>query len=98
MNVIYQGHIATDGTTKITCTGESMTIVNIIINNLDSNYVITVDRFMTGPGIHKIPLYEFSLDAGDSVRDTEEYILYTGDYIQLNSDVVGTTFYINTEQ
>jgi len=53
---------------------------------------------MTGPGIHKIPIYELSLDAGDSIRDTESYILFEGDYIQLISDVAGTTYYIRATQ
>ena len=98
MEVVYQGHIATDGSTKINCTTTSLTISAIIINNLDSNYIFNLNRFMTGPGIHKIPIYELSLDAGDSIRDTESYILFEGDYIQLISDVAGTTYYIRATQ
>jgi hypothetical protein len=98
MEVIYQGNVATDCSTKITCTTTSLTITNIIINNLDSNYIFNLNRFMTGPGIHKIPIYELSLDAGDSIRDTESYILFEGDYIQLISDVAGTTYYIRATQ
>lgn len=94
MEVIYQGNVATDCSTKITCTTTSLTITNIIINNIDSNYVFNLNRFMSGPGIHKIPIYELSLDAGDSIRDTESYVLFKGDYIQLISDVPGTTYYI----
>lgn len=94
-NKVFQGHIATDGSTKIICTGSSMVIDTIIINNEDSNYVIEVSRFMAGPGIHEVPIYTFLLDQGDTVRDTDEYILYTNNYIQLITDVPGTTYYIS---
>lgn len=98
METIYQGHVAIDGSTKIVCTGTSLTINNIIINNLDSNYVFTFNRYMTGPGIHEVPIYEFTLDQGDSIRDVEQYILEKGNYIQFISDVIGTTFYINATE
>lgn len=95
MNVVYQGKVALDGSTRITCTGTSLLINVIIINNLDSNYVFSLHRFETGPGIHNIPIYQFELDAGDSIRDTEGYLLSQGDYLQLTSDVDETTFYIS---
>ena len=98
MNIIYQGKIALDGSTKITCTTTSLTIDTIIINNLDSNYVLNLNRFENGPGIHVVPIYELSLDAGDSIRDTEQYILGKDDYIQLISDVPDTTYYIKATQ
>ena len=98
MDVIFQGHVATDGSTKITCTTTSLTITNIIINNLDSNYVFNLNRFMSGPGIHKIPIYELSLNAGDSIQDTQSYILFKGDYLQFISDVPGTTYYVRATQ
>ena len=98
MNIIYQGKIALDGSTKITCTTTSLTIDTIIINNLDSNYVLNLNRFENGPGIHIVPIYELSLDAGDSIRDTEQYILGKDDYIQLISNVADTTYYIKATQ
>jgi hypothetical protein len=98
MEVIFQGHVATDGSTKITCTTTSLVINSIIINNLDSNYVFNLNRYMTGPGIHEVPIYEFTLDAGDSIRDLETYTLENGNYLQLISDVAGTTFYISATQ
>jgi hypothetical protein len=97
MNIVYQGRVATDGSTRITCTGTSLLINVIIINNLDGNYVFSLHRFETGPGIHNIPIYQFDLDLGDSIRDTEGYLLSQGDYLELNSDVDGTTFYISGE-
>ena len=95
MNVIYQGKVdAIDGT-RIVCTTDKLTISSIVINNLDSNYIFTLNRFETGPGIHSVPMYKFELDAGDSIRDNEGYILSKGDYLELLSDVIDTTFYIS---
>jgi len=94
MEIIYQGHVAIDGSTRITCTTTSLTISSIVINNFDSNYIFSFNRFMHGPGIHLIPIYELNLDAGDSIRDTEPYTLHQNDFIQFISDVPGTTFYV----
>jgi hypothetical protein len=98
MNVVFQGHVATDGSTKIVCTNTSLVINSIIINNLDAAYTFNLSRFMTGPGIHEVPIYEFQLDAGDSIRDLETYTLENGNYLQLISSVPGTTFYISATQ
>jgi hypothetical protein len=43
-------------------------------------------------------MYRFELDAGDSIRDNEQYILSKGDYLELLSDAVDTTFYISATQ
>ena len=98
MDVIFQGHVAIDGSTKILCSSNSLIIDTIIINNLDSDYIFTLSRFMTGPGIHEIPIYSLGLSVGDSIRDTDTYILEKNNYLQLTSDVVGTTFYIKGTQ
>ena len=97
MNVVYQGKVALDGSTKIVCTATSMVVSLIVINNIDSNYTLTVSRFETGPGIHEIPIYRFDLDAGDSVRDTTIYTLSQGDYIRLDSTQLETTYYISAD-
>ena len=97
MNVVYQGKVALDGSTKIVCTASSMVVSLIVINNIDSNYTLTVSRFETGPGIHEIPIYKFDLDAGDSVRDTTIYTLSQGDYIRLDSTQPDTTYYISVD-
>ena len=97
MNIVYQGKIALDGSTRINCTTSSMVVSLIILNNIDSNYTITVSRFETGPGIHEVPIYKFDLDAGDSVRDTTIYTLSEGDYIRLESTQLETTYYISVE-
>ena len=98
MEIIFQGNVATDGSTKITCTSTSMVVNEIIINNIDNNYNITMSRFMTGEGIHLIPIYEFALDLGDTVRDTEGYTLRKGNYLQLITNVIGTTYYISATE
>jgi hypothetical protein len=94
MEVIYQGDVATDGSTKIFCTTTSLTITNIVINNLGSNYVFNLNRTNNNSSLVTVPIYELSLDMGDSIRDTNAYILYNSDYIQFISDVAGTTYYI----
>lgn len=98
MNKIFQGIVALDGSTKIICTGSSLVIDTIIINNKDSNYIIEVSKFMPGVGIHEVPIYKFTLDAGDTVRDTDKYILSTEGFIQLITNVQGTTYYINATE
>lgn len=98
MEIIYQGHVATDDSTIIKCTTTSLVINIMIINNLSSNYVFSLHRFTPDEGIHLVPIYEFSLDQGDSIRDVETYTLNTGDYIQLTSNVANTTYYISATQ
>jgi hypothetical protein len=94
MEVIYQGNVATDGSTRILCTTTSLTITNIVINNLGSNYVFNLNRINNNSSLVTVPIYELSLDMGDSIRDTNTYILYNSDYIQFISDVAGTTYYV----
>jgi hypothetical protein len=96
MTAIYQGEIATDGSTRIVCTGSFMNINNIIITNLTSNYTLTLNRTSLTTSEFLVPIYEFQLDAGDTIRDTEIYPLLNNDSLQLISDVPGTTFYINS--
>ena len=94
-NVTYQGIVSTTGSTQILCTSTSLTIRSIIINNGSANYVFTLNRYVNAPPVVSlIPIYELTLDAGDTIRDTEEYVLNNGDYIQLISDVAGTTYSI----
>jgi hypothetical protein len=57
-----------------------------------------MNRFMTGEGIHLIPIYEFALDLGDTVRDTEGYTLNQGNFLQLITNVTGTTYYISATE
>lgn len=94
MDVTYQGIVSTTGSTQIACTTTKLVIHSIIINNGSSNYILTHNRYVAGPPISLIPIYELTLDSGDTIRDTEEYVLNFGDYIQLISNVAGTTYSI----
>lgn len=100
--IFYQGEVEVNGSTKIVCTTTKLIILNIVINNLTSPYTFTLNRYLQKVDIEEknnlqeVPLYKLSLEEGDSIRDNTEYILETGDYIQLISDVPGTVFYINT--
>lgn len=96
MMIVYQGEIAIDGSTVITCTTNNMTIYNIIITNLTTNYTLTVNRISNNlEELNSVPLCEFQLDAGDTVKDGTSYLFNKGDSLQLISDVLGTTFYVN---
>lgn len=92
---IYQGSIPTGCTgTKITASSSGI-VINLIIINNSANYDITVSIYRKSLN-STVPLYSFELDAGDSVRDTQTYTLSEGDYIQLISNISGTTYYIST--
>jgi len=91
--IVYQGTITTTGSTRIPCTSGRLLITSIIINNLTLPYSITVSKFLNNG--QSIPLYQFDLDAGDSVRDTEDYLLNTGDLIEILTDVAGGTYYVS---
>ena len=96
MDLTYQGNVDTNGNTKIVNTTELILVVNsIIVNNLNSAYNFILYRG-TPTGI--VPLYRLTLDAGDSIRDSENYILNIGEYLQLVSNVSGTTFYASSKQ
>lgn len=95
MSVVFQGDVDIVNGTKITCTTFQLTISSIVINNLSSNYIFTLNRVNSDPGSVSVPVYQFDLDSGDSIRDNEVYILSKGDYLELLSDVSGTTFYIS---
>ena len=95
MNVIFQGTLDGCGGQRITCTTTSLTIEDISINN-SSAYTFTLKRFTSGKGL--VLIYTFDLDAGDNVRDNETYILNNGDYLELTSNIPGTTFYISGDQ
>lgn len=98
MNIILQGDVDAVNGTKIVCTTFQLSISSIVINNLGSNYMFTLNRVNSEPGSVAVPVYQFDLQTGDSIRDNEGYILSTGDYLELTSDVTGTTFYISAIQ
>lgn len=90
--MIYQGSIETDGSTKITSNKAFITIGSIIINNQARPYSFMLYRLNTAKQAALI--YKFNLDAGDSIRDDDEYKLYLGESLQLVSDVKGGTYII----
>jgi len=93
---IYQGEIATDGSTNIVATKISTFVTTIIITNITDPYSFTLYRVSKLDTKNPIALYQFTLDAGDTIRDSQSYILNEGDYLNLVSDVQGTTYYIIT--
>ena len=96
MNVIFQGTLdGSCGGTRITCTTTSLTIDDISINN-SLAYTFTLNRFTSGQG--SVLIYTFNLDAGDNVRDSGTYVLGKNDYLELISNVPGTTFYVSANQ
>lgn len=95
--MVIQDTIALDGSTKIQCTTTSLTINNIIINNpTNVPYTITVNRYLACKDT-TTQLYYFELDAEDVLKDNTPYPLKLGDYLQLITDVAGTTFYAEVE-
>lgn len=91
-NNIIQGEITLDGSTKISATSSTIIVTNIIINNLSENYSFILYRGSN----NIVPIYRFDLDAGDTVRDSEEYVLNPGEYLKLVSNVPNTTYYVKT--
>ena len=98
MEVIYQGNVALDGSTRIIGNTGTLVINTIIINNPISNYVFTLNRYMTTSGISQVLLYTFELNAEETLRDTQTYTLNLNNFIELLSDVPGTTFYISATE
>jgi hypothetical protein len=96
MGNVYQGEIALNNSTVIVATNESMVVTSIIINNLSSPYIFTLYRVSVLDPKNPVPIYQFTLDAGDTIRDSETYILNKGDYLNLVTDVAGTTFYVTS--
>jgi elongation factor G len=77
---IYQGEIATDGSTNIVATKISTFVTTIIITNITDPYSFTLYRVSKLDTKNPIALYQFTLDAGDTIRDSQSYILNEGDW------------------
>ncbi len=91
MEKVYQGEVSDIGETEIICTTSSLTINQIVVNNPNKDYLIIVTKVDD----QQVPLYRFELDMGDTLRDTHQYILFTGEKLQLVTNVPGTTYSIN---
>ena len=96
METIFQGEIALDGSTKIVATSSAIIVTSIIINNISDNYSLILYRCSGSNPKNIIPIYRFDLDAGDTIRDSEEYILNIGDSLKLVTNIPNTTYYIKT--
>jgi len=97
MNLAFQGTIDTTDGNKIDCPYDNMIISLIVINNITSNYSITINRFDSEISGAETLLYKFQLDNGDSVRDVTQYKMSKGDYIELNSNAANTTYYVSAD-
>lgn len=96
MNVTFQGTLSGGCSgQRITCTTTSLTINDISINN-SLAYTFTLNRVTSSK--NPILIYSFDLNAGDNLRDNEIYVLNNGDYLELISNIPGTTFYISGDQ
>lgn len=94
MEVVYQGKIALNGSTKIICDSDYLSILFINIVNVDNNYTFNLKRYNNGVKDSLISLYQFELEAGDVIKDDSKYILNKGNYLQLLSNNAETTYYI----
>lgn len=97
MNLVFQGTIDVSSGTQIDCAYDNMLITVMVFNNITGNYTLTVKRLETEAGPLETLLYKFQLDNGDSVRDTTQYKMSKGDYINLESTQPDTTYYISAE-
>lgn len=97
MNLVFQGTIDVSSGTQIECAYDNMLITVMVFNNITGNYILTVKRLETEAGPLQTLLYKFQLDNGDSVRDTTQYKMSKGDYINLESNLADTTYYISAE-
>ena len=92
--IIEQGELSVLGTTlaKGTTASLSTKITTMRFYN-PLAYVLTIERYDALTATSEV-LYEFNLDAGDTVSDTLVYGLKAGDKITAYSDIPGTTYYI----
>ncbi len=95
VEIIKQGQVDITGT--ILYTGTSSTLSTTKISQLKFYnplpYVLTLQRYDAASASTET-LYEFTLDAGDSVNDTALYALNVGDQLIVYSSIPGTSFYI----
>lgn len=93
---VYQGEIDVEDGVSIIAVENSMVVTSIIINNLSSDYSFTLYRVSSETPLISIPIYNFLLESGDTIRDSYTYSLDKGDYLKLVTNIEGTTYYITT--
>lgn len=91
--IIEQGEVNVTGTVVATgTTGILSTKITTMKFYNPLAYTITLERYNASTATTNV-LYEFNLDAGDSITDTMIYALNTGDTLTVYSSIPGTTYY-----
>jgi hypothetical protein len=67
-------------------------VLNLRFNN-PAAYVLTLQIY-NATTLATTTLYELTLSAGDTVTDSMQYALKTGDQLIATSDIPGTAFYV----
>lgn len=96
MALTNQGIISSGGSILIKAKTFPVRVDKIIINNTLVPYIISLYKYNYNSGRDLILIYKFDLDAGDSVIDTDGYILNPEDYIKAVSTAAGTTFIVES--
>jgi hypothetical protein len=91
--IIEQGEVNIAGT--ILCTGGTGISTRLFVIRAYNNvpYVLRLERYSNDTATTET-LFEFTLDAGDTVTDTTLYFLKNLDQLILYSDAPGTSYYI----
>jgi hypothetical protein len=92
--IIEQGEVNVTGTVVATGnTGIASTKITTMKFYNPLAYRIILERYNASTATTNV-LYEFNLDAGDSITDTTSYALNTGDTLTIYSNTPGTTYYV----
>lgn len=96
MALTNQGIVSVTGTVIAKAKGSSIRVDKIIINNTTVPYTISLYKYNHNSGSDLVLIYKYDLDAGDSVVDTDGYLLNPEDYIKAFSSVANTTFIVES--
>lgn len=92
--VALQGTLSTSGTVLFTVPlNFSVKISSMRYTNPTTNYVITFKKYSAVESA-LIEVYTLNLNAGDILLDDFIYYCTPGEYLEVTSDVVGTTYYV----
>lgn len=75
----------------------SIQVSKLIFNNVIVPYKIWLYKYNSSSGSDITLIYTFELAAGDSVVDTNTYLLNTKDYLLAKTNVTNTTFIIESQ-
>ena len=76
--------------------GKELVVINMRFT-CSSAYTLTIKRY-NHIGVITSTLYELTLNAGDTVTDTFEYLLTSGDKIIASSDTSGVVYIITAKE